>query len=106
MEPNTQCTSDGPFFPATALNIVANSLSISSDLLQQPDWAVIFILLACCVLMMVVMILALVRLCIRFFMFRVTEHYLILQVNATCRSVLAPERPNKRIVCLGLKDLA
>ena len=60
MQPNTQCTSDGPFFPATTSNIVANGISITTDLLQQPDWAVIFILLACAVLVMVIMIFALV----------------------------------------------
>ncbi|KAH3750553.1 hypothetical protein DPMN_185080 [Dreissena polymorpha] len=60
MQPATQCAQTGPFFPVTTSNIVSNGIGFNQDILQAPDWPVIFILLGAGLLIIILMVIALV----------------------------------------------
>jgi hypothetical protein len=60
MAQNTVCSEDGPFFPPTSRYFIQNGIGIASDILQAPDWAIIFIILGAALLAMVIMLIALV----------------------------------------------
>jgi hypothetical protein len=60
MAPNAQCSTTGPFYPTTASAIIATGVSVNNNILKEPDWAIIFILLGAAFLTMVLMVLLLV----------------------------------------------
>ncbi|GFO26753.1 cytadherence high molecular weight protein 2 [Plakobranchus ocellatus] len=60
MPQNVQCTSTGPFYPTTPTNIVASGISVSDSILKDPDWLIIFILLACALLATIIMLIILI----------------------------------------------
>ena len=60
MAQNVQCTNTGPFYPTTPTNLVASGISVSDSILKDPDWLIIFILLACALLAIVIMLIILV----------------------------------------------
>ena len=62
MDENAQCTESGPFFPTTPRYVTQNGLAINQNVLKEPDWLVITLLLAAVFLATVVVIVALVGL--------------------------------------------
>ena len=60
MAQGAQCSENGPFFPPSSGYIIQNGIAVASDILQTPDWEIIFILLGVAFLSMVIMLLALV----------------------------------------------
>ena len=60
MAQSAQCSTTGPFYPTTSSAIIQTGISVSQDILKEPDWAIIFILLGSAFLAMVIMVLLLV----------------------------------------------
>ena len=57
---DTQCSEEGPFFPATTRNMILNGFALEEDILQSPDWLVLLLILAAVFLVMIIIVIALV----------------------------------------------
>lgn len=60
MQTSAKCAVTGPYFPVTQTNLVANNIGFNQDILQEPDWPVIFVLLGSGLVVIILMIIALV----------------------------------------------
>jgi len=53
------CPEVGPFFPPTPLYMVQNGLALSTDILLEPDWVMIAVLIVVSLAIIVILIIAL-----------------------------------------------
>ena len=53
------CTERGPFFPQTPLYLIQSGVSIRSDILLEPDWVLIGVLVAASVATIIILLVAL-----------------------------------------------
>ena len=59
MAPGGTCSDVGPFFPQTPLYLIQNGVSLRTDILLEPDWVLIGVLVAASVVTIIILLLAL-----------------------------------------------